>query len=108
MDKRKIFSDLLKDKGINGDWEKFFAVGEGSFSPDGLEDESGYIITYDGRLFSYYFEWTGRAYSLGNDNVCIEYIMGTENGDEVWRSVEEDQEFIEAKRKLESRAGKGR
>jgi len=104
MDKRKIFSDLLKDKGIDDDWEKFFAVGEGSFSPDGFEDESGYIITNGGRLFSYYFEWTGRTYSLGDDNIWTEYIKGTEDGDEVWGSLEEDEEYIEAKRKLESKA----
>lgn len=107
MDRRDLISRLLKEKGINEKWESFFTIGEGAYSPDGIEDESGYIITQSGRLFAYYLEYRDNLYTLGDDESWIEFVWGTEAGDAVWAEVEDSEEYIKARNRLENYRARG-
>lgn len=100
MDKKQVFTNLLKEKGIEEEWVTFFSAGEGSISPHGIENESGYLLTKSGRLFSYFFEWAGDRYDLGDNGAWSEFVKGTSDGDGMWSEFENEPEFQDAKRKL--------
>lgn len=39
----------------------FFATGEGSFFPNGVEESSGCVVDEDGRHYAYWTGWDGAA-----------------------------------------------
>lgn len=59
---------LLANKWAGG-YIIFEAIGEGNISPHGIESESGYLLTSDGRIFNYWYDWNEQKkdYTLGDD-----------------------------------------
>jgi len=51
-----LLKQLVQPKGV-GRHAFFFVSGEGSKMPNGVEEESGYVLDEQGRVFSFWLGW---------------------------------------------------
>ena len=52
--------DRLVSERVRGEYAFFFVTGEGECTPGGIEQASGCVIDWQGRIFSFWLGWDSR------------------------------------------------
>jgi hypothetical protein len=112
-----IIADLLKEMGINEEFETFDETIEGSELPGEIPEESGMILTKSGKIYHYWLDWDPEKiapdgskgyYTLGENfkdpDTGEPYPLFREASPEEYKEYqehpEEHIEYLLAKRKL--------
>jgi len=111
--REEVITELLKEKGIT-EWELIDGCDEGKTLPGGITEESGTILTKDGKIYDYWLDWDPEKiapdgskgyYTLGENRTFMDkgkqhrYFEEINPEDELYPKPD-DSSFIAAKKRL--------